>query len=374
MQVDLGVLTDALPIRIAYVDADQRYRFSNQRFERWLGCSRQDLHGRHVADVIGAAGYGLIQKQIEAALAGEPARFEGLVRIRGLGERQLVVDLVPDSAGDGSVQGFLSVVNDLTDDLHREEEVSRRLRAMQDANRQLRDVQEPLIQATRLGAAGDLAITVAQAVNNPLTALMGTLEMSLESSRRARLKPERILHLAQRIKGVVGEMLHIFREDHFSLAAADPAELLAEVRDALEARAAAQDVALRLKVQSGLKLLFVDRMLLRTALVNIGENGLDGMRDGGTLTLEVGDVPGLQLVEFRISDTGPGIPHELRERVLESFFTTREGAMGLGLSIAHGVVRGHEGRIRIEDRPGGGTLVAVELPPLAPHSGVSEDR
>ncbi|MCZ6821886.1 MAG: ATP-binding protein, partial [Deltaproteobacteria bacterium] len=192
--------------------------------------------------------------------------------------------------------------------------------------------------------------------------------------RRARLKPERILHLAHRIKNVVGEMLHSFRQDHFNLEATDPAELLSDVRDALASRAAAQAVTLRLKVQTALHHLLVDRKLLRRALVNIGENGLDEMRDGGTLTLEVGDVPGLELLEFRVSDTGPGIPHELRKRVLESFFTTKEDSRGLGLSIAHGVVRGHEGRIRIEDRPGGGTLVAVELPRLPAHTGVTEDR
>ena len=146
------------------------------------------------------------------------------------------------------------------------------------------------------------------------------------------------------------------------------------MRDALASRAAAQTVALRLKVQTALHHLLVDRKLLRRALLHIGENGLDGMQDGGTLTLEVGDVPGLQLLEFRISDTGPGIPQELRKRVLESFFTTKEGGTGLGLSIAHGVVRGHEGRIRIEDRPGGGTMVAVELPRLPARMGVTEDR
>ena len=313
MQVDLASLADAIPVCIAYVDAAQRYRLSNKRFEQWLGCSREALYGRHVADVMGTAAYALIQKQIEAALAGEPARFEGRVRVHKLGERQLRVDLIPDCGGDGSVRGFVSIINDFSDARSSEEDLSRRLQAMHEANRQLRDVQEPLIHAERLGAAGDLAISIAQAVNNPLTALIGTLEMSLESPRRARLKPQRILHLARRIKSVVGEMLHTFREEHFDLAAADPAELLAEVRDALSPRAAAQAVTLRHKVQAGLHDLLVDRKLLRHALVNIGENGLDRMHDGGTLTLEVSDVPGLDLIEFRISDGGPGIPYGLRQ-------------------------------------------------------------
>ncbi len=369
MRVDLAGVLDALPVCIAYVDSGQRYRFNNKRYEQWFGRSREELYGRPVADVLGAPAYELIQKQIEAALFGEHASYEGLLPLDDLGLRHVRILLVPDPGEDQSIRGFFAVINDLTELKHSEEELSKRIRAMQETNRQLREVQEPLIHAERLGAASDLAISIAQEINNPLTALIGTLEMALEPPRRRKLKPDRIMHLARRIKTVVGEMLQIFREAHFRLVAVDPAELLAEVGDVLEARASAQDVTLKLKLQPGLRDLFADRKLLKTALVNIALNGLDEMLDGGALTLEVGDVPGLQVVEFRISDTGAGISPELRSRVLEPFFTTKADASGLGLSIAHGVIRGHEGRIRLEDRPGGGTMVALELPRLAAHDG-----
>jgi len=356
MQLDLALIADALPACIAYIDSGRRYRFTNRRYEQWVGCSREELWGRHAADVLGPTAYELLQKQIESALSGETARYEGLLPLGGLGDRHVSIVLVPNPAG-----GVLSVVNDYTEVKRGEEEIFKRIRAMQEMNRQLVEVQEPLIHAERLGAAGDLAIRIAQEINNPLTALIGTLEMSLEASGRPRLKPERLLHLARRIKSVAGGMLQLFREAHFDLEPIDPAELLVEVGDVLGVRAAAQNVALELKPQPGLPRLYSDRRLLRTALLNIAVNGLDAMLDGGTLTLEVASVPGLELVEFRIADTGAGIPSELRKRVSEPFFTTKAGT-GLGLSIAQGVIRGHEGRIRIEDRPGGGTTVAVELP------------
>jgi signal transduction histidine kinase len=98
------------------------------------------------------------------------------------------------------------------------------------------------------------------------------------------------------------------------------------------------------------------------ALVSIGENAIEAMRRGGQLYIESEMLSDAEVVAFRISDTGPGIPRELRERIFEPFFTTRPSGTGLGLAIAQRAVRGHGGRIQIDDRPGGGAVISVEVP------------
>jgi signal transduction histidine kinase len=97
-------------------------------------------------------------------------------------------------------------------------------------------------------------------------------------------------------------------------------------------------------------------------LLGIVENALEAMPDGGTLSLGARALPEREMVAFEVVDTGRGIPEELREKIFEPFFTTKGGGTGLGLSIAQGVIQGHRGRIRIGSRPGGGTIVTVELP------------
>jgi len=72
----------------------------------------------------------------------------------------------------------------------------------------------------------------------------------------------------------------------------------------------------------------------------------------------------VRVVQFRISDSGPGVAQELLDKVFEPFFTTKSAGTGLGLAIAQGVIRGHEGRIVFEPRPGGGTVVRVDVPVL----------
>ena len=79
----------------------------------------------------------------------------------------------------------------------------------------------------------------------------------------------------------------------------------------------------------------------------------------------------LEDIVIRVLDAGPGIAPDLREKVLEPFFTTKPRGTGLGLAIARGVVAGHRGRLTLLPRPGGGTIASVELPLATDSDGVS---
>ena len=186
--------------------------------------------------------------------------------------------------------------------------------------------------------------------------------MSLEGPTRAKPALERILKLAWRIKDLIDRTLTLFQQGTASLSLDDPGDILEKIRAELAERASAQSVRIELRIASTLPSVTADRTLLRTALQSIAENALEAMPEGGTLWLGVSAAPERRVVEFEIMDTGPGIPDELRERVFEPFFSTKGGGTGLGLSIARGVIRGHQGQLRMERAPGGGTRVLIELP------------
>lgn len=241
-----------------------------------------------------------------------------------------------------------------------EAEVARRTLELQHANRALRRLQQSLIHSERLGAAEDLAGRVIHAINSPLTALLGTIDLACEERPTDRTLA-RLRQLAHRVAGVAERTHQMFRMGSLDLALASPAELLGDVAAEIATRAREAEVRVELKCDEALPDVPVDRNLLASALVAIAENALDAMPDGGTLTLEVEALREAGVVVFRVADTGPGIPAELRERVFEPFFTTRGGGSGLGLSIARGVVEGHRGRIRIACPPTGGASVRVEI-------------
>ncbi len=245
---------------------------------------------------------------------------------------------------------------------HLESEVRRRTEQLERLNLELRELQGKLLVAERLGVAEELAGKVAHSINNPLAALIGTAEMALERRRRPDLQLEQILKLARRIRTVIARTLQLYREGGLTLQSEDPGAILREVAEELELRAKTCDVRVSLRVAPDLPRLLADRRLLATALASIGENAIEAMPHGGELGLEVSKLGELEVVEFRVTDTGPGIQDALRDKVFEPFFTTKGSGAGLGLAIARGVIAGHEGRVRIETRREGGTAVIAELP------------
>jgi signal transduction histidine kinase len=115
-----------------------------------------------------------------------------------------------------------------------------------------------------------------------------------------------------------------------------------------------------------------DAVSLEQLLLNLAYNARDAMPEGGTLFLRLERVPGASAGEHgtarvTVRDTGVGMAPETRRRLFEPFFTTKDvgGGMGLGLSIVHGIVEQHHGRIDVESEPGEGTTFRVELPLLA---------
>jgi len=267
----------------------------------------------------------------------------------------------------------LLVGRDVTDVVEREEavrsdaarladEVEQRTQALRDTYKQLRELRSRLADAEKLGAAEELAGSLAHAINNPLSALIGRVQMQLELPVPSRQGVLPIQRLAQRIHSVVTHTLALYREGRLRLQDTEAWQLIDDLRAELGARADRSGVVIEVRIDDEIPALWVDRTLLAAALVSIAENGIDAMPKGGVLEVEVRHLARASVVQFRIADAGAGIDAAAQERIFEAFFTTKSAGTGLGLPIANGVVRGHRGRIDVEARPTGGTLFCVSIP------------
>ena len=114
-QDQLRLVTDALPVLISYVDADERYRFTNQAYEQWFGAARGAIHGRTVREVVGDDAYAQRRPYIERALRGaEVVRFDGPTPHRDGSMRDSELTYVPDVGPDGRVRGMVVLAADVT--------------------------------------------------------------------------------------------------------------------------------------------------------------------------------------------------------------------------------------------------------------------
>ena len=121
----LRAIADNMPVLIAYVDADQRYRFNNQTYQSWFGIAPPEIFGRHIRDVVGEDNYESARPYIEAALAGEKVNFETVLVAGGV-RRQVDVTYIPRFDELWAVLGFYVLTTDITDRKEAEEVVRAR--------------------------------------------------------------------------------------------------------------------------------------------------------------------------------------------------------------------------------------------------------
>jgi signal transduction histidine kinase len=232
---------------------------------------------------------------------------------------------------------------------------------------ELRDAQEQLLRREQLATMGELSAVIAHEVRNPLAiiknAVSGLHRPTLrDSDRQVLLK---ILdEEADRLNRLVGDLLAYARPVTPQRQTVHVEDL---VRGAVElARAAQQrDAQLTFDISlPGAHTIEGDPDLLRQALVNVAENAIQAMPDGGTLTVraETHTLDSHPAVAIAIRDTGEGMDTLVRSKATDPFFTTRPTGTGLGLAIVHRLVHSHGGKVQIESTYGSGTTVTIVLP------------
>jgi two-component system NtrC family sensor kinase len=254
-----------------------------------------------------------------------------------------------------------------------ESRVEDRTRELQKANeelalrlKELAQAQDQLVQTRKMAAVGQLAGGVAHEINNPLAVILGFaqgMDRRVPEGDPLRLPVTSIVREALRCKNLVQELLTFSRTGKKSV---EPVDLNGLVRSTLvliEARARTQGVQIVQELAEGLPAIPANKTQLQQVLVNLGTNALDVMKGGGTLTIRTRrNAQGG--VNLDVTDTGDGIPEDVRPRIFEPFFTTKavgEGT-GLGLSLVYEIVQQHHGDIDVTSQVGRGTTMTIKLP------------
>ena len=301
-------------------------------------------------------------------------RLQGSVRRIAAGD--LGTPLPPPAGGAGELKDLAHDVETMRDQIRRattglEGEVARKTEhlsvALAERTRALEELdatKDRLVQSAKMAGLGTLAGGVAHEFNN----LLGGILASLGNARAAVKDPSVVEDLdlatrtARRAAALVEALLGVARPGQRALA---PVDLGAGAADAIvSARPAAEKRRVTLEHRrEGKPVVKGDDGQLHQVALNLVTNALQAVKDGGHVRVvtEVRDRRAL----LEVSDDGPGIKNEVKERLFEPFFTTRESGTGLGLFVSYGIVERHGGRIEVDDAPGGGARFRVSFP-LAP--------
>lgn len=217
-------------------------------------------------------------------------------------------------------------------------------------------------RAEQLATVGELASGVAHEIRNPLTGVRGALELLLrkvspgDESRALLQEADRQL---ERIEDTATQLLQYARPPELREVVVDASHLVNRAVHVVEAKAKKAGVEIVIEPPSEDAPVRIDPELIIQVLVNLMLNGIDAMDGDGSLSVRTqrnGD-----RVSIAVSDSGPGIPPEIRSHIFRPFFTTKHQGTGLGLSISHKIITRHGGTLRVEDTPAGGATFVVVL-------------
>jgi two-component system sensor histidine kinase HydH len=178
--------------------------------------------------------------------------------------------------------------------------------------------------------------------------------------KRVLQKIERLRKESQRLQDILENFLRFARVQELRLETADLNVVVEEVRDFFEPQAMAQGIVIRTQYEHDLPRAGLDVDLLKQALLNLMINARHAMPDGGELLLRTRSEGAWNVLE--VTDTGVGIPPEVRDRIFDAFYSTRPAGSGLGLPTTRKIVEAHGGTVRVESEPGKGSQFTVRLP------------
>ncbi|MBA3391802.1 MAG: hypothetical protein H0T89_04110 [Deltaproteobacteria bacterium] len=237
---------------------------------------------------------------------------------------------------------------------------------------------ERVKERDRLAALGEMAAGLAHEIRNPLGAIKGAAQLLMTADGKASAPDsaeflEIIVEEANRLNNVVTRFLDYARSERPGREGAGKVDLNAVVRktEQLLRSDLARTVELRVRIDDQLPQIAGDPESLMQVFLNLGQNALQAMPDGGTLEILTtrrrrSRLGYGQFAEVRFRDTGIGIPRDKLKKLFIPFYTTKQKGTGLGLAISHRIINQHGGTIEVRSTLGQGSTFSVFLPAAEP--------
>jgi PAS domain S-box-containing protein len=334
---------------MAMVAADPQGKITawNHAARRMFGAGRGEMLGTDWAQLIPLEGRKHAQELLDSCVTeNESAEFEFSLRDEHGASRRLAAIITPVSDHDGRRIGGLACIRDITN------------RAV------LRD---RLAQQSKMAALGEMAGALSHHFNNILGGVVTSVDFALASRDPAVILRvlENTATALPRATRLVENLLAFAEGDYRDATLCELGEVIIQLIEQTEPKLKGTDVVLQVDVEE-IPVIEVPRSALLTVLTNLMDNAIEAMPNGGTLSLCV-RTRGDQAV-VRVSDSGCGLDEESLTRIFEPFYSTKSRgdesklSRGLGLAVAHGIVKVLSGSVHVTSVVGEGTTFEVRLP------------
>ena len=362
----LRSILETIPDAMIVIDGNGIMQFFSSAAERQFGYREDEAIGQNVSILMPNP---------------DRVRHDGyLARYRSTGERHIIgigrivtgqrkdgttfpMHLAIGEMQSGGAPYFTGFVRDLTEH--------------QQTQARLQELQSELVHVSRLSAMGEMASALAHELNQPLAAISnymkGSRRLLSTSSDPNISKIESALDRAAEQAIRAGQIIRRLRD---FVARGESEKRIESISKLIEEAGALglsgareQGVQLRFNLDPEHDLVLVDRVQIQQVLVNLFRNALEAMAQSSRRELIASNAPvDDDMIEIEVSDTGSGFAEDVKANLFQTFFTTKETGMGVGLSISRSIIEAHGGRMWAEANASGGATFRFTLPAASSES------
>ena len=348
----LQMILDAIPDFISLQDHEGRYVSVNRAFCEMLNKNKEDIIGRVNNDLFSktlAEHYdqedkSILETKVPLVKENRVAGAKGLTWLH--------VVKIPVSKETDRVKGLVCSGRDIT---------------------QLKAVQEQLTHAQKMESVGRLAAGVAHEINTPLGIILGYAQLLLEDVEKDGQIYKDVVTIVKQTKNcskIVADLLNFSRPGKSNIMVFNINEAIEEVLGVVEHTFSLNHVIVKHDYQKDPLLMRGDKEKLKQVFINLLNNAFDAIKENGSICINTEPGNTQDEIKISISDTGHGIAKEDISKIFEPFYTTKgpDKGTGLGLSVTFGIIKEHNGTIKVFSPPlsgkkeDGGTQFIVVLP------------
>jgi two-component system sensor kinase FixL len=243
--------------------------------------------------------------------------------------------------------------------------------ALEQAREEMDTQRQHLAHIERLSTGGEMAAGIAHEVNQPLTAVTNyarvaqRLLVDLPADKRLKMDDvlTKITIQAERAAAVIQRMRSYVKKPSGGRQVLELNAVLEDVLALAEVDSRVNAIPVQLKAAANLSAIFADEVQLQQVALNLIRNAMESTANAGhSSAVEVSTYLEAGMVCFRVKDFGAGMGPEIEAQLFSPFVTSKEGGMGIGLSVSKSIMQGHGGDIRFQANPDGGAIFSCEFP------------
>ncbi|HEX8580615.1 MAG TPA: PAS domain S-box protein [Allosphingosinicella sp.] len=356
-EAHLRSILDTIPDAMIVIDEAGLIRSFSPAAERLFGWSAAEATGKNVSMLMPAPHREAHDGYLQRYYSTGERRIIGIGRVV-VGARK-DGSTFPMELAVGEMRGkdgryFTGFIRDLSE--------------RQEAERRLQEMQSELVHVSRLTALGEMASALAHELNQPLSAISNYVTGSRQLLARPGSDPEKIRDALERASDQALRAGQIIRRLREFVARGETdrqperlSKLLEEASALALVGAREHGVLVRFDLDPAAAFVVADKVQVQQVVLNLIRNAVDAMEASSRRELLIATEAQGELVQVRVSDTGPGISDDVAQRLFHPFVTTKETGMGIGLSISRTIIEAHGGRIWAERNAEGGATFHFTL-------------